>query len=295
MTRREVATRAIREALLLRAHDGVVAIEAVCPYDLAERLGIDVRFLDLPSLEGMYVAGEESTIFIGALRPPGRQAFTCAHELGHHALRHGTRVDELVGDRHTPSQDLDEYAADCFAAFLLMPRPAVLAALRCSTADPAVLSPEEIYVAANWLGVGYSALVTHLRSSLHILGGAEADTLNRAHLSVVRAALAGPTVTEGLVVAEESWTGRPIDLLTNEVLAAPRSAQCEERCLTKGGTFGARALFYPVRPGIDRLHDESSGWAAYVRVGRSGYVGRAIYRHLEDPEYDVSGTDPHHK
>ncbi len=291
MTRREVAKRAIHEALLLRARHGIAATEALCPHDLAERLGIDVRFLDLPSLEGMYVAGEEPAILLGALRPPGRQTFTCAHELGHHVLRHGIRVDEFSGDWHSPSQDLDEYAADCFAAFLLMPRPAVLAALGLRASDPANPSPETVYVAANWLGVGYGALVAHLRWSVRLLRAAIVDELEHARLPAIRAALAGPTVTEDVVVADERWTGRPIDLLTNQVLAAPRGAQCEGRCLATAGTYGTRALLRPVRPGIDRLHDPATGWAAYVRVGRSGYVGRAIYRHLEDPEYDDRRPD----
>lgn len=291
MTRRQVASTAVREALMLRARQGIAATEAICPIDLALRLGLDVRFVDLPSLEGMYVAAEEATILVGAHRPPGRQAFSCAHELGHHVLRHGLRVDEFISDPRGPRHDQDEYAADCFAAFLLMPRPAVLAGLRLRGFDPANPSPEALYVAANWLGVGFGALVAHLRYSLRLLTADAAIALEHAHLPTIRHALAGAAVEADLVVADEHWIGRPIDLLTNQILAAPRGAQCECRCLEDAGTHLTQALWRPVRPGIDRLHDPASGWAAYVRVGRASFIGRAIYRHLEDPEYGDCETD----
>src|SRR5438552_104143 len=97
------------------------------PFELATSLGIDVRFLDLPSVEGVYLPQTPPKILISSLRPAGRQAFTCAHELGHHQLGHGEKLDELIESRRSDRiNDPDEYQADTFASFLLMPRTAVL-------------------------------------------------------------------------------------------------------------------------------------------------------------------------
>ena len=73
------------EALRVRTRAGLGLEEAVCVYDLAEHLGIEVRFTDIPSMEGMYYLASEPSIILSSLRPPGRRVFTCAHELGHHS------------------------------------------------------------------------------------------------------------------------------------------------------------------------------------------------------------------
>ena len=93
----------------------------ICPFNLAEAMGFDVRFVDIPSLEGMYLA-DDLTILIGSLRPEGRKNFTCAHEIGHHILGHGTAIDEILNA--LPDKTIEQ-EADFFAAMLLMPLSAV--------------------------------------------------------------------------------------------------------------------------------------------------------------------------
>ena len=63
----------------------------------------------------MYHQGSGPTVILSSLRPPGRRAFTCGHELGHHVSGDGTRVDQLVGQWQPPTFDSREFAADCFA------------------------------------------------------------------------------------------------------------------------------------------------------------------------------------
>ena len=109
----------------MRQGAGYGLSDAICVYDLAQRLGIEVRFMDTPSMEGMYYGGSDPYIIISSLRPPGRRAFTCAHELGHHIRGDGMHVDELVEQRKRPVIDPNEFAADCFAGALLMPKMAV--------------------------------------------------------------------------------------------------------------------------------------------------------------------------
>jgi Zn-dependent peptidase ImmA (M78 family) len=65
---------------------------------LAEQEGVEVRFSALPSAEGIYSPGKP-VIVVSSLRPAGRQAYTGAHELGHHIYGHGEQFDELVEDR----------------------------------------------------------------------------------------------------------------------------------------------------------------------------------------------------
>src|SRR5947209_14102365 len=86
------AMAAMSAALQLRQSEGFGLWAPVCPYDLAEKLGIEVRFIDLPSMEGMYCKNPNPIILVSSLRPAGRQGFNCAHELGHHVFKHGTHV-----------------------------------------------------------------------------------------------------------------------------------------------------------------------------------------------------------
>ena len=84
----------------MRRRAGFSLNEAICVYDLADQLGIEVRFADIPSMEGMYCRESGPTIILSSLRPSGRQAFTCAHELGHHSNGDGTGIDQLVERPH---------------------------------------------------------------------------------------------------------------------------------------------------------------------------------------------------
>ena len=103
MSRRaDLAAKAYRAAMHLRSQTQRAANVPLCPFDLAGEIGIEVRFVDIPSLEAMYVDDGTPKILIGADRPAGRQRFGCAHELGHHAFGHGTHVscmDFSLADR----------------------------------------------------------------------------------------------------------------------------------------------------------------------------------------------------
>src|SRR5688572_29385289 len=94
--RERIAMQAVHSALRLRARLGRSLDGAVCPYDLAIEMGISLRFVAVPSLEGMYQTGSRPLVILNSLRPAGRRAFNCAHELGHHAFSHGDCIDELL-------------------------------------------------------------------------------------------------------------------------------------------------------------------------------------------------------
>ena len=56
-TNKIIASDALVHALRLRKRIGATLRDSVSPYAAAEQLGIEVRFMDFPSMEGMYVAG----------------------------------------------------------------------------------------------------------------------------------------------------------------------------------------------------------------------------------------------
>src|SRR5437762_13235377 len=94
--RKQLVMNAMAAALKVRRAAGITLWAPVCVYDLADQLEVEVRFVDIPSMEGMYYKNNLPAIFVSSLRPAGRQAFNCAHELGHHIFKHGSRIDKMT-------------------------------------------------------------------------------------------------------------------------------------------------------------------------------------------------------
>jgi hypothetical protein len=127
--RRRLALRAASAALRLRQKMQIAPDQPCSVFDLAAEIGVEVRLAALPSAEGIYSPGKP-VIIVSSLRPPGRQAYTCAHEIGHHVYGHGEQFDELVEERgKNRKHDPKEFEADCFASSLLMPKTALLKGL----------------------------------------------------------------------------------------------------------------------------------------------------------------------
>ena len=283
--RADLARKALARALRVRQDAGREIWQPLCVYDLAHDMGVEVRFVDAPSMEGVYYNPGRPTALVTAHRPPGRQAFTCAHELGHHCFGHANVVDEMVGEEQDEQIfDADEFSADCFAGFLLMPKIAVCQAFASRGWDPSRPTAEQAYVVAGQLGVSYGGLIHHLRSSLRLLAPRPADELLKVQPKDLRTRILGDPVDEGLVVVDRSWWGRAIDVQVGELILAPEGADVEGTCAEALGRHPRGILFRASTPGQGRLHD-GAGWGAFVRVSRRGYLGRAVYRHLEDPDY----------
>lgn len=279
--RRAIARQSMAAALRTRISLGYGLEHAVCVYDLAEKLGVEVRFLDLPSMEGMYTPTSSPTIIVSSLRPPGRRAFTCAHELGHHKRNDGVEIDELVEQWDKPRSDPKELAADCFASALLMPKMAVSKAFAIRGWNMEECTPEQAYMVAGYFGVGYTTLIHHLRGAIQILPDTRAQALLKVSPRKAQSLLLGWQTSQRVVVVDSHWTGRAVDAEVGDLILVQGGARSDGECIEPSTDVEHGRLFRAARSGIGRL-EAGSTWSTFVRVSRRDYVGRALYRYWEE-------------
>lgn len=287
--RKCIARIALRNALAMRRRVSVSKSQPICVYDLAEELGVEVIFRPENSLGGMYVKTSE-TILIPANRPPGRQAFTCAHELGHWLFGHGSRIDEIA-TLEQESHDPEEQLANAFAGYLLMPPWAVREAFSRRNWVPQASKPLQIYTVAGQLGVGYETLVQHLYHSLKLLSVTQMEELLRSTPKQLRRSLLGHDNARHLIIVDSAWTKIAVDLQVGDFTILPASVTLEGSSTSIVGKHPLGTLVEARVSGITRVQDCSGSWAVFVRVSRKDFIGRSIYRHLEDPDVDHSSTD----
>jgi Zn-dependent peptidase ImmA (M78 family) len=278
-----LARQALRGALEVRRSGQVPKEHPVCVYDLAERLGVEVRFFGGNTFGGMY-AKSSDVILVPSLRPPGRQAFTAAHELGHWRFGHGSRIDEVPEFVPDSRDDPEEWTANLFAAYLLMPIWAVDNAFARRGFDPSASGPAEIYTIASELGVGYETLIKHLRFSLQKLTRERAEELLKATPKAIRLSLIGKAETKHLLIVDRHWLNGNVDLQVGHMALLPRGTVIEGGHVAAVADLASGRLVRGLRPGVSRAFVEGCDWAKFLRVSRADFVGRAIYRHMEDPD-----------
>jgi Zn-dependent peptidase ImmA (M78 family) len=283
LDKRRLARDAMTRAYRVRRDTGLALDVPLCVYDLAEGMGVDVWFKAIPRLEGMYVKSPGPSIVVSSLRPAGRQVYTGGHELGHHIYGHGSRIDEVQeGQRQEDSEE--EFLAECFSGFLLMPRPAVARGFELRGCTPGAATAEQVYEVAAWLGVGYDALVTHMCLNLRLLKRSRAAALRKVTPKTIKARLLGADCPEHLVVASDSWLERAIDIQVGDAIICTSGVVSEGRCVTPDKSFLFGTVLRGNTPGQGRVLSPDSGWASFIRVSRLGFAGRARFRHLEETE-----------
>jgi Zn-dependent peptidase ImmA (M78 family) len=293
MNRRDVALEAAKKAFSLRKSVGVTLYDPICVYDFVQELiGVEVHFTDIPSMEAMYRKQPEPLILISSLRPPGRQAFSCGHELGHHEYGHGMRVDQLI-DENRNSDSIEELQANLFSAFLLMPKQAVSSAFAKRGWYATCPSPEQIYRVAEWLGVGYTTLIWHMSTSLNLIGQAKARELLKVRPEQIRKLIVGHLVPERLIVVDLRWESlvKAVDAQVGDLILLPIGTVNEGRTVHLVREDSKGTLFRAVAPGIGRLLNPQVDWAVFVRVSRKAYTGRSTYRHYEEYEDDEEESE----
>lgn len=131
------------------------------PLQIAEDHNISVVLKKLDKLLGAFVRNPEPGILVNTDRPAGLFHMTCAHELGHFAMGHGSMADEIV--EYNQSAKPEEGEADAFAYALLAPRWLLAHTLRSRGVDTGQLeNPALLYQLSLRLGLSYAALISTL-------------------------------------------------------------------------------------------------------------------------------------
>lgn len=284
----KLALEAITAALRARKEIGIDLCDAVSPIDAAQKLGVEVRLIDTPSMEGMYVSSGSPQIFLSVQRPAGRRNFTCAHELGHHKFNHGTQYDELLAQKSVARQrDPTEFTADCFSAFFMMPKTAIDSGLNKRGMSYASLTPNDVYALSNWLGVGYKTLISHLQFGTRAISRETAERLTQSKPQQIRQMLLGQAQFNNLHIVDSHWSGRPVDCEVGDVILTTRDVSFEGSGLSLLRCDGVKRVVEVMKPGINRLVSTSGHWSTFVRVARRSFTGRACYRFEEEPNEET--------
>jgi len=279
-----LAQQAQQKAIDVRRKAGFDHKSPLCIYGLCDKLNVRVRFIDI-SMEGVYLREAEPIILLSALRPLPRRIFTCAHELGHHVFGHGSTIDELIEEsERSKAFQPEEFLANLFAGFLLMPVLGVRKAFvsRGWNADSA--TPEQVFTVACSFGVGYETLITHMAYSLRMISSSRASTLLKTKPKAIREKVLGRPSSDPLIIADEHWSMPTIDAEVGSLLLLPTGAEAANDTITFEENHPKGRLFKANRPGVVRVYCRDTGWAVFVRVSRYQFIGLSQYRHLEEVE-----------
>lgn len=279
--RRALLLDAASAASEMRDRAGLDQISPIDVYQLAQDQGVSVRFLDV-SMEGFYQKGPPARVMISALRPLARRAYTCAHELGHHWYGHGSRIDELQADDRVPSDIPEEVLAEGFAGFLLMPTIGLRGAFARRGWAIQAADPQQMLTVASEFGVAYAALTAHLAYTVRDLTDARRKELARWTPQRIRNQMLGDLRLDGLTIIDAHSRPAVIDLEIGRGLAVPNDAEIDGPAIEHLKSYPTFDLYRGSARGEARLFMADRE----VRIGVSprAFIGRAIHRHLEDPD-----------
>lgn len=282
--KQELAQQAMLKSINIRKQAGLDLKNPICIYDLCDRLKVKVRFVDI-NMEGIYLKEEEPQILLSALRPLNRRNFTCGHELGHHAFGHSSTVDELIEDLEKAKIFYpEEFLADTFAAFLLMPTLGIRKAFTSRGWHAASATPLQIFTIACSFGVGYKTLISHMTYALKMINRTKAESLLKSTPKSIRQEVLGRTSAEPLIIADKNWSLPTLDAEVGSLLLLPSKAEATNDTITIQENHPQGYLFRANRPGIVRVFCHDTKWAVFIRVSRYQFVGLSKYRHLEEVE-----------
>jgi len=282
--RKVLAQQAQQKAIDVRRNAGFDNKSPLCIYGLCDKLNVRVKFVDI-SMEGIYLREAEPIILLSALRPLPRRIFTCAHELGHHVFGHGSTIDELIEEsERSQAFQPEEFLANSFAGFLLMPVLGVRKAFVSRGWNAASATPDQIFTIACSFGVGYETLITHIAYSLRMLSSSRASTLLKTKPKAIREKVLERPSSDPLIIADEHWSMPTIDAEVGSLLLLPTSAEAANDTITLEENHPKGCLFKANCPGVVRVYCRDTGWAVFVRISRYQFTGLSQYRHLEEVE-----------
>ena len=234
----------------------------------------------------MYAALAKPTVLLSSLRPLTRRTFTCAHELGHHVFGHGSTIDELRDDVESGTFSPNEFLADIFAGFILMPAQGVKRAFSTRGLAATTATPEQIYKVASSFGVGYETILGHLEYSLRYINAPRANILRKSRLPQIRERILDFATKSPLVIADRHHALGTLDAEVGTLVLLPQGAATDSGHIEPFKDTPNGTVFRAMRPGLARVSLRSGNWGAIVRVSRKDYADLAKYRHLEETDGD---------
>lgn len=283
LNRTVLSKQAYYSAIKLRKNLNIPLDVPLPIYDTVQNYGIEVRFLDTKSIEGLYSKNPGPTILIGAYRPKGRQVYTCAHELAHHEFDHGTRIDEIRTD--TIEYTEEEFLADCFAGYFLMPSFAVNKIIRDKNWNNSTLLPQHILYLSNYFNVGYTTITNHLAFALKIISPSQAKIFKSRAKGDIFIDLVNMKINSDLILLDELFVNS-IDVNVDDYILAPNHIKFEGNNLMIEKELTKSKLYRACSTGISRFINTQTDWSKFCRVSKKEYIGRNIFRHLEEVDDD---------
>lgn len=271
----QISTKALK---IRKLHLGAAPHQPICPYALCEAMGIDVRFVNIPSFEGMYIA-EQNLILISADRPEGRKRFTCAHEIGHHVLGHGTVIDEIL---ESGSNKEEEDEADYFASIILMPASAVTRALQQYRKGADGLLSNDAYILSQYFGVSYQALLGHMCFNLRLITYKRYQDLKKINLKDIRRSICGIVTNNQVVSVGAWWEEKAIDIEVGDYIVSQTKLEVDGPSILAEVSGSQPHTYQAVSPGITRVHDKE--WSSFLKISKHKFQGLYQYKYDEDCE-----------
>jgi Zn-dependent peptidase ImmA (M78 family) len=252
-----------------------------CLYDFVENQGVDIKFVEIASLEAVYSKDPGPIILLSSLRPHGRQYFSCAHEFGHHVFCHGMKLEKLKQNYSSQGFEPDEFLVDTFAGFLLMPKSTIQRAFNIRRINIHKFNPVNYYKVSSNIGVGYSTLVFHLFKSLRIINESLFHKLSSTPVKKIKQELLGQDFPGEVIYVDKYWEGRPIDIQIDNVLVVEGNCTFEGDLIEKIDFINGNTILKGLNTGIGKIQLNSCVKPFFLRVSRFQYKGFNKYKHLE--------------
>jgi len=279
-----IVMMALRKADEIRRHYKFDMYQPINIYDLCLQMDITVRFVEI-NMEGMYFVQSDGScpqILISNKRPMPRRNYTCAHELGHHLFKHGSKIDSLTEARlNSKVYDKDEFLVDTFAGALLMPIVGVLSEFAKRNWNISSATPSQFYIISSVFGTGYQSLIVHCQKN-NILSDLTAKLLLRQTSGKILQSILGSGIDNShFKIIDSLNVSSVIDIETSNYIILPSTVNIEGNHLHKFKDLAMGTSYIAEQPGITRVLSASGDQNYFIRIQNSNYIGLAEYRHLE--------------
>ena len=279
----------MRRALELRRALGIPRESPANAFDVCHAVGMELRFMDLPSLEGMFSQDPHPIVILPSFehRPKGRVLFSCGHEVGHYQLGHKPTVDKVLASSNKPSSKPDdEIQADAFASSLLMTRQAINSCFSNMQLDVKTAEEFGFYSVSRQLGVGYTTLLMHCRYGLEMISASQFGQLRKIAPKTIRAQfLDERSINSDIVFVDDSWPNVPVELEVGDFVFLPPGTPLGEAAFSLIREISSDEnwmRFQAISQG--QLGFDMNGKSISIRIASKNYCGLFKFRYLEDPD-----------